>query len=142
MRYTDRTKNNRTERETITLLAISSESIKRRKEHYNIMCSLTVILRNRELGIKTCLTDDNVWCQKHEKLQSATKTYCRKHIDGFLAEGYDYNKISVSIDLCNSSISNLEYLDAKERRINDTPTWPRYNLAFFDNYNYEEEEQE
>jgi len=106
------------------------------------MCSYAAILFKRELGMATCLTHNTAWCDKHQKMHTVTREYCRKHIDGFLAEGFDDAKIYTYIELCNKTITHLEYLNVKKRKEEDTPKYPAYSLAYFDNYSGDEEEEE
>ncbi|XP_025995040.2 uncharacterized protein LOC113004822 [Solenopsis invicta] len=90
--------------------------------------------------MSTCFTKGGIHCEKHNRVQLARKTYCRNHVDGFLAEGDDKNRIHVSINLCYTGMGNTEYLNVEDRE--DTPTWPRYTLGFSDNYNFSEDEEE
>jgi hypothetical protein len=75
-----------------------------------------------------------VWCNKHQKIQTAEKSYCRKHVDG-LAEEDDTDQIKVNMTLCNVGVSHIEYLNPKDRKEEKYT----YIWSFFDNYSEEEE---
>jgi hypothetical protein len=107
------------------------------------MCSsLPIMLFKRELGMATCLTNESVWCDKHHKDQIVTREFCRKHVNGFLTEGYDNSKIYTEIKLCKGRLTDLVYINAEDRRQENIPKYPSYSLSFFDNYVEEDEEQE
>jgi hypothetical protein len=103
------------------LKAICSEKQNRFRQFLHIdkkMCSsLTLILLQRELGMPTCLTHTNIWCNTHKKQQIATRTFCtRLDAEGLEEEELDYTTLCTRIELCTGGRTVYEFVNAYDRK--------------------------